>query len=148
MVYFFLTIQFTLLLFMALHDWVHLPPLTDLKALTKAHTLRFRLLSSLINTFLILLPLSLTLYFLQHPPLWAKILTSSIYALLTLGTIAAWWIPYLFGSYSSQHKEGFIEYRDTHTFLPPIRDHVIPNTLHVLLHLQVWLCFIFSLFWV
>lgn len=146
---FFLIIQSILFLFMALHDWVDIPPLTDLPALKKAHSFKFRVFGSLINAGLVLIPLIVTVFYFDSPlPLWAKILFAVIYGFITFGTITAWWIPYFGGGYLIHgNKAGFEEYRNTHTFLPPRGDHVVPNTLHVLLHIQVWICFAISIYW-
>jgi hypothetical protein len=59
-VYFFVIIQFILLLFMALHDWIDLPPFTNLPALKKAHSLKFRLVGSAVNAGLVLITLIAT----------------------------------------------------------------------------------------
>lgn len=137
MVYFFLIIQCILLLFMALHDWVDLPPFTNLEALKKAHSLKFRLIGSLVNVGLVLIPLIITFTYLNSPlPLWSRLLFVGIYGLITFGTITAWWIPYFGGGYWIHgNKAGFEEYQDTHTFLPARGNNVVPNTLHVILHL-------------
>jgi hypothetical protein len=34
---------------MALHDWVDIPPFTDLASLKKAHSFKFRLIGSIVN---------------------------------------------------------------------------------------------------
>ena len=149
MIYFFIMIQSVLLLFMALHDWIDLPPFTNLPALKKAHSLKFRLIGSAVNAGLVLIPLIVTfIYLTSSLPLWARILFVVIYGFITFGTITAWWIPYFGGGYWIHgNKAGFEEYRDTHSFLPPRGDHVVPNTLHVILHIQVWICFGLSLYW-
>lgn len=149
MVYFFVVIQSILLLFMALHDWIDLPPFTNLSALKKAHSLKFRLIGSGVNAGLVLIPLTLTfIYLTSSLPLWARLLFVAIYGLITFGTITAWWIPYFSGGYWIHgNKAGFEEYRDTHSFLPSRGDNVVPNTLHVILHVQVWICFGLSLYW-
>jgi hypothetical protein len=149
MVYFFLTIQCVLLFFMALHDWADIPPFTNLAALRRAHSVKFRLIGSIVNAGLGLLPLLITWgYLTSLLPLWARILFVVIYGFITFGTITAWWIPYFGGGYWIHgNKAGFEEYRDTHTFLPRRGDNVTPNTLHVVLHLQVWICFALSVYW-
>jgi len=43
-------------------------------------------------------------------------------------------------------KADFAEYENTHHFLPARGDNVVPNTLHVILHLQIWICFILSVY--
>ncbi|MBA3237357.1 MAG: hypothetical protein H0T62_03280 [Parachlamydiaceae bacterium] len=149
MIYFFLILQCILFFFMAFHDWVDVPPFTNLEALRKAHSFKFRLIGSFINASLILTPILVTLLYIASVlPFWARILFILIYGLITVGTITAWWIPYFGGSYWMHgSKAGFEEYRDTHSFLPQRENNVIPNTLHVILHLQVWMCFGLSIYW-
>jgi len=139
LILFFVVLQVVLFFFMALHDWIHLPPLTDIRALEKLHSAKFRLTWSIINGLMVLIPLLLTWLYQPQFPLWVLIVLVSAYGLMTIGTLFAWWIPYFFGS-SAEHKAGFAEYHSTHHFLPPRGDNVIPNTFHVLLHLQVWTC--------
>lgn len=149
MVYFFVAVQSILLLFMALHDWVDIPPLTDLPALKKAHTFRFRLIGSFVNGSLVLIPLIITLFYLSSSlSFWARLVFTVIYGFITFGTITAWWVPYFGGGYLIHgNKAGFEEYRNTHTFLPKRGENVVPNTLHVLLHIQVWICLGLSIYW-
>jgi hypothetical protein len=146
MVDFFIQLQIVLFFFMILHDWVELRPFTDLQALKKAHSTKERLFGSFINGLLVLVPLALTIYYRSlATPLWAKILFVLIYGLITFGTVTAWWIPYFTGKYLIPgNKAGFEEYRNTHTFLPKRGQNVVPNTLHVVLHLIIWTCFIVS----
>lgn len=149
MIYFFIIIQCILFFFMAFHDWVDIPPFTNLAALKKAHSLKFRLIGSFINATLVLIPLIVSfVYFASPLPLWARLFFVGIYGLMTFGTITAWWIPYFGGGYWVHgNKAGFEEYQNTHSFLPTRGDNVVPNTLHVILHIQVWICFGLSLYW-
>lgn len=143
MISFFIAIQVLLFFAMILHDWIEFKPFTDLKALKKAHSFQERLFGSALNGIMVFIPLVITLlYRHSHLPLWAVLLFVAIYGLITFGTITAWWIPYFTGKYLIDgNKAGFEEYKNTHSFLPDRGGHVIPNTLHVFLHVQVWLCF-------
>lgn len=141
----FIALQIITLLLISLHDWVHLPPLTNIRELEKHHTVRERCITSLINALIVLVPLVLTMWWQPSFPGWARITIISCYGLLTIGTIGAWWIPYIFGS-SSRHKAGFVEYQNTHHFLPARGDNVIPNTFHVILHLCIWSCLALALY--
>ncbi len=136
---FFIILQIILLFFMTFHDWVHLPPLTDIRELEKHSTRNGRLINSAIFFLLIFIPFTLTWLYKPHFPLWVLIALISFYLPLSLGTIFAWWVPYFLGS-SEQHKKTFAEYKYTHHFLPARGDNVIPNTFHVILHLQIWTC--------
>lgn len=141
----FITLQISLLLIMALHDWVEIRPLTDIRALAAQHTIKDRMSASAIYSIIVLIPLLLTVWYQPILPYAARWCIVIMYGLLTLGTIASWWIPYIFGS-SVHHKEGFAEYRNTHTFLPRRGDNVVPNTLHCILHLNAWVCFAISVY--
>ena len=145
--YFFVLAQCSLAMIMLLHDWVYLPPLTDIRALRQSHSLEVRLITTVINSMTVLVPLGVTIWFFGASaiPLWAVRTIFWCYLVLTCGTIASWWIPYFFGSPAS-HKEGFSEYQGTHHFLPTRGDNVVPNTLHVILHVHVWLCLILALY--
>lgn len=137
---FFIGLQIVLLVIMTFHDWVHVPPLTNIRELEKHSTYRGRLINSTIFFFFVCIPLFLTWHYARPYPFWVIFSIVNFYGWLTLGTILSWWVPYFFGSYSQEHKEGFAEYEDTHHFLPAIKDHVIPNTFHVILHVLIWSC--------
>ena len=142
----FIILQIILFFFMTFHDWVHVPPLTDIRELEKHSTKKGRIISSIIFAVIVLIPLFLTWIYRVNYPLWVLISITNFYGLLSLGTILSWWVPYFFGSYSEKHKAAFAEYRHTHHFLPAIGDNVIPNTFHVILHLQIWTCFGIALY--
>src|SRR5438309_3155916 len=125
----FIMLQIILLFIIALHDWIHLPPLTDIRTLEKLHSKKDRLIASTIYTFIVLIPLLITWYYRARFELWVLITIIVIYGVLSLGTIASWWVPYFFGS-SEKHKAGFVEYQNTHRFLPSRGDNVVPNTFH------------------
>lgn len=143
----FIVLQCLLLIFMVFHDWIPVPPFNDLKTL-KAHDSDFyRLLGSVVNGVLVLIPLTLTVtYFTEPPAFWASFVVVVFYLLLTVGTILSWWVPY-FGGSSQTHKEHLDKFKNTHHFLPPRGDHIVPNTLHVVLHVQVWACLILALYY-
>ena len=94
---------------MTFHDWVHLPPLTDIREMEKHSTRKERLINSMIFALIVLIPLYLTWAYQPTFPLWVLITITTFYGVMTLGTIFAWWIPYFFGSYSQEHKEAFVE---------------------------------------
>ena len=141
MITFFILLQSVLLLFMLFHDWIPIPPFNDIAALKKVDSYFYRLFGSLINGVVVFIPMMLTWKFYgSHTiALPDSITIFSFYFLITIGTILSWWIPYFFGS-STQHKQRFTKFKNTHHFLPERRDHVIPNTLHIILHLQIWAC--------
>lgn len=145
MMIFFICLQVVLLFFMLFHDWIPVPPFNDVVALKAADSNAYRLFGSCINGVTVLIPLLITLAYSHQSnlPLSAAITVVTFYFFLTVGTILSWWVPYFFGS-SPKHKNAFSKFKNTHYFLPTRGDNVIPNTLHVVLHLQVWLCLIIS----
>jgi uncharacterized membrane protein YraQ (UPF0718 family) len=131
---------------MLFHDWISVPPFNNIAALKKADDNWSRLKGSAINGISVIIPLWLTLeYFDSIPPIATLITIIYFYLGLTIGTIYSWWIPYFFGS-SKQHEEKFQKFKDTHHFLPKRGNNIIPNTLHVLLHLQAWACLLISIY--
>lgn len=147
MILFFIILQIILLFFIIFHDWIPFPPYNNLEALKIFGSNFYRLIDSVVNGVTVLVPLLITWIFYQKSffPLHAIIVISLFYFFLTIGTILSWWIPYFFKS-SEKHIKNFSRFKDTHHFLPKRGDNVIPNTLHVILHLQVWLCFAFSIY--
>lgn len=143
----FILLQFLLLLFMVFHDWISIPPFNDIEALKTSDNHFYRILGSLINGLIVFFPLLITVKYYQMDsfPLSAINTICIFYFILSLGTILSWWVPYVFGS-STKHKEAFRKFEKTHHFLPRRGDNVIPNTLHVVLHLQVWACFAMSIY--
>lgn len=146
MVIVFIILQAILFLFMLLHDWVSVPRFNDIETLKKVDSIKYRVFGSLVNGGLVLYPLILTIMFMPGPfPRWVAWQIFLIYLLLAIGAGCSWWIPYFCGS-SAEHKEAFKKFRNTHHFLPARGDHVIPNTLHVVLHIQILLCLLTALF--
>lgn len=147
MLAFFIILQCILLIFMLFHDWVSVRPFNDIDALKQVDSHFYRLLGSVINGTLVLIPLILTCIFFhrEHIPYLAIFFVFAFYLLLTIGTIFSWWVPYIFGS-SEAHKQQFIKFKNTHYFLPERGDNIVPNTLHVILHLLVWACLAISIY--
>lgn len=143
----FILLQLILFLFMIFHDWISVPPFNDIKTLKISDSYFYRLLGSAINGIVVLIPLIITWHYYRQSafPLSAIITISIFYFILTIGTILSWWVPYIFGS-SQKHKLEFSKFNHTHHFLPKRGDNVIPNTLHVILHLQVWACLAISIY--
>lgn len=147
MITFFILLQLILLFFMIFHDWISVPPFNNIEALKISDGNLHRLLGSATNGILILIPLIITLIYRQksHFSFLAIINISIFYFFLTIGTILSWWTPYFFGS-SQKQKQLFSKFKNTHYFLPKRGDNIIPNTLHVILHLQIWLCLVISVY--
>ena len=128
---------------MIFHDWIPVPPFNDVIALKKEDGNWGRLFSSFVNGTFVIIPLYLTISYMDDISIVAwKIFI--FYFILTIGTILSWWVPYIFGSPES-HKKHFRKFDNTHNFLPKRGTNIIPNTLHIILHIQIWVCMIISL---
>ena len=121
--------------FLWLHDWLPLPPLNDVAAVRAADT-RSRLITT---TLIQSLPFTWLLYetmnslgrpFSASLTMWLWI----GYGLLLLGQLRAWWVPYLLVPDAKRAARYDVMFGRTHAFLPR-RNGIVPNTLHVLLHL-------------
>jgi len=142
----FIVFQTILLIIITLHDWVHLPPFTDIRTLEKHSSVRGRIINSAIFFLLVFIPLALTIIYQPHFSRSVRIALLNFYGWMSLGTIVSWWIPYFFGGYSESYKAHFAEYQNTHHFLPARGTNIVPNTFHVLMHLLVWICFGITLY--
>jgi hypothetical protein len=120
--------------FLALHDWVPLPPLNDIAAQRRFKPWQVRLAGTLINTVPFLFGFAVSLSHLNAIPHWLMIYLLAAYGFLFVGEIESWWATYFFG-YRATTRAGIYSdlYGKTHAFLPP-RHGIVPNTLHVILH--------------
>lgn len=49
--------------------------------------------------------------------------------------VVNWWVPYFFGADEATKQAYARHFGRTHKFLPPIADHPVPDSNHVVLHL-------------
>jgi hypothetical protein len=122
-------------LFLALHDWIPLGSLNDVKAVRRANPIHKLVGGTLIS----LAPFAIGLYasaihFGQDYPLWLVWWLWISYSLLFIGELEAWWVPYLFRREPIRAPRHQSMFGATHAFLPE-RNGIRPNTLHVILHL-------------
>lgn len=143
---FFIFLQTSLFLLMIVHDWVSFYPLNDIATLRRYHSKRELFMGSCINGGMVMVPLLISLYgYIYVFTHRMSLILFLLYGILTVGTMCAWWIPYIFGS-SDAHKLGFKEYSNTHHFLPPRGTNLTPNSLHVIIHIHIWLAFFMSFY--
>ena len=121
---------------LALHDWVPLARLNDIAAVRREIPVRNLFIATLIQTSFFAVGLVFSIrYFGRRAPGWLNYWLWITYALLFTGEIEAWWIPYLV----RPNPERAARYQrisgNTHSFLP-IRNGIVPNTEHILLHLS------------
>lgn len=137
----FPALQFALIAWCIAHDWIPMPPLNDLAASRRAFTRSRRLLETTGNAVPLLVAFGASL----SPSPVAIATTLGIHLLYGVGTLRAWWIPWLAGS-SAEMKAAYACFHGTHRFLPARGDNVVPNTAHVFLHAMVWACVVAGAF--
>jgi hypothetical protein len=129
-----LVLQIFHVLFLALHDWVPLGNLNNLKAVRAANPVKKLLAGTLISTIPYAFGLAASLFYADKGfPGWLRIYLWVSYTFLFVGELSAWWIPYVFGSKPEQVMRYEAMFGGTHSFLPA-RHGILPNTLHVVLH--------------
>jgi hypothetical protein len=128
-------LQLLHVLFLALHDWVPMPPLNDVAA-ARAENPGGRLLRvTIISTLPYAIGLAGSLFNAANPfPLWLTWWLWISYGLLFAGELRAWWIPYLLKPEPLRAQRYRALFGATHAFLPQ-HYGITPNTLHAGLHL-------------
>jgi hypothetical protein len=118
-----------------LHDWIPLGNLNDVKAVRAANPGPKLLLGTLISTPPFAFGLAASAYYLRgsypHWVLWYLLVS---YALLFVGELQAWWVPYFLRPDTALAQRYEAMFGNTHAFLPT-RNGIRPNTLHVILHI-------------
>lgn len=117
------------------HDWIPLPPLTDVEAVRRTNKITHMLIGTAITSVPVAWALWRSIANFGHTyPNGLKIGLWLIYGFLFVGELQSWWIPYFFGA-SPEKVQRFQEmFGRTHTFLT-VRNGIVPNTFHVFLHL-------------
>ena len=120
--------------FLWIHDWLPLGSLNDVRAVRSQDTFRRLVVVTLIQSipFTVILILSL-LYVGQGYPHWLITTLWIAYALLLVGQLRAWWVPYLFRAEPERAARYRAMFGNTHSFLPE-RNGLVPNTAHTFLH--------------
>jgi hypothetical protein len=131
----FILLQCIIVVFLLIHDWIPLGPLNDVKGVLSQNTVKQNLVITGINTVPFAIGLFISLVHIGKPyPLYAKIYLVLTYALLFMGELKAWWIPYFFGTDPQRVRRYEVMFGKTHSFLPK-RNGIVPNTAHTLLHI-------------
>ena len=122
-------------LFLSLHDWIPLGNLNDPKAVRATIPGHKLLAATLISTAPFAFGLAAsTVYLAKSYPNWLLNWLGISYAILFLGELQAWWIPYLFFPKPARAARYQAMFGGTHAFLP-VHNAIRPNTLHVILHI-------------
>ncbi|HEY2548693.1 MAG TPA: hypothetical protein VGI46_21640 [Candidatus Acidoferrum sp.] len=121
-------------LFLALHDWIPLGSLNDLQAVRAANPPGKLFLGTLVSLAPFAFGLAASAYYLGSSyPHWLFWYLGVSYALLFLGELQAWWIPYFLRPDPVRAARYQAMFGNTHAFLPA-RNGIRPNTLHLILH--------------
>jgi hypothetical protein len=129
-----LALQLFHVLFLSLHDWVPLGNLNDVRAVHAANPGRRLLATTLISVIPYAFGLvASAIYFGKPYPAWLLWWLWVSYAVLFVGELRAWWIPYLLIPEPARAARYQAMFGHTHAFLPE-RNGIRPNTLHVILH--------------
>lgn len=129
------SLQVTILL---LHDWIPLPPLNDVHAARRGHSLHSMAMATVVSSLFPSIGLALSLFYLKSGwPSWLHIYLLAAYGFLFVGELEAWWIPYLTSPQPKRASHYEAMYGNTCAFLPP-RNGIRINTLHFVLHVATF----------
>ena len=132
---FLIALQAFQVLFLWTHDWIPLGRLNDVSAVRSQDTLRRLILVTLIQSVPYTIGLVFSVRSFGRPyPDWLDWWLWISYGSLFLGQFRAWWLPYLFRPEPQRAARFQIMFGRTHSFLP-LRNGIVPNTAHILLHL-------------
>lgn len=131
--------QVILFLYFEVTTLINLFPWNDLSK----YSLREKLLEAISNGITIIVGLILFITKIK----WLMIISVLIWCLFLLMQVITWWMPYLTGKHLKQFSR---ELYDTHfqrtiKFLPPIKDHIVPDAQHNVLQILSLATFIVSL---
>jgi hypothetical protein len=108
--------------------------LNDVSAVRRENSLPPLIINTVVVGGLFAFGLAASLRYYGRPyPEWLHTWLWVSYALLFLGELRAWWIPYLLHpepQRAARYQSMFVQ---THSFLP-MRNGIVPNTLHIILH--------------
>ena len=131
-------LQIFVVLFIALHDWVPLGSLNDVKAVQAADSTIRLLTVTVLSTLPFAIGLAGSIYDAHNARLhgWLFWWLWISYVAALYGLLRAWWIPYLFVPNPKRAARYQSMFGRTHAFLPA-HNGIRPNTLHVILHLVI-----------
>lgn len=130
-----LGLQILHVVFLALHDWVPLGRLNDVRAVRRENPRGRLLFATLLSTAPYCVCLVGSLRYLHQPyPGWLWWWLWISYGLLFVGELRAWWIPYFFGTTPERVGRYEAMFGNTAAALPA-RNGIRANMLHTVLHL-------------
>lgn len=136
-----------ILLFMLFHDWVPLGSLNNVEAIKELRSKNELIVVTLIGVFQILLLMTFVLSYIGRTyPLWVKLWLIIHQGFILCGALLDWWIPYFFGVGAESRVERYnAMFGNTHAFLP-VKNGIVPNTIHVLFHLTLLICLLITIY--
>jgi hypothetical protein len=130
-----LALQCFHVIFLALHDWIPLGTLNDVKAVRATYPVPKLIAGALISLIPFAIALAASVIYLGRVyPAWLFWWLWISYGFLFYGELTAWWFPYLFRNEPERAARYQVMFGATLSFLPE-RNGISPNTLHVILHL-------------
>jgi hypothetical protein len=127
-----IALQSFVVLFVALHNWIPLGSLNDVKAVRSVFPAGKLLVTTLINFTPVAIGLAASVfYFRTGFPGWLFWFLWIFYGLACYGSLKAWWIPYFSRPGPERVARDRAMYGATHAFLPE-RNGIRPNSLHVI----------------
>ena len=138
-----LVLQTFHVLFLGLHDWIPLGRLNDLRAVRAENSTHKLVLGTLVSTIPFAFGWAASIHYLgKIYPGWLRMWLWVSYAMLFVGEMQAWWIPYLLRPEPQRGARYDAMFGCTHAFLP-VHHGIRPNTLHVILHTATVLTLVF-----
>jgi hypothetical protein len=118
-----------------LHDWVDIPGWTHGRQVRSAIGPNKMLIGTLVNGIVPGLAAAFALYY-WHRPAPASVLNYWVIysAVVVMGAISSWWIPYFRGTDEKTKALYSKMYAGTRQVLPPHGDNPRPNLLHLYFH--------------
>ena len=130
-------LQIYVVAFLALHDWIQLGGLNDIRAVQAADSRSHLIWVTVYSTAPFAFGLfACAAYANTRLPGWLNGYLLIAYGALGLGALRAWWGPYLLWNEPERATRYRAMFGRTRAFLPE-RNGIKPNTLHVSLHLAV-----------
>jgi hypothetical protein len=122
--------------FVALHDWIPLGRLNDLKAVRAAEPLGRLIAVTILSTLPFAIGAGESVVHSAGFPGWLNTFLWVSYGVAAYGLLRTWWAPYLLFEEPERAARYQTMHGQTHAFLP-MRNGMRPNTLHVTVHLAV-----------
>jgi len=134
-----LALQGVQVAFLLLHDWVPLGRLSNLEAVRASDPPRKLLIVTLLSALPFALVFGVCCAYWNAPkwPMWLQMWLWYTYGFAVVGTVLAWWGPYLLWKSPERAERYKVRFAGTWKFLPE-HHGISPDTLHVLYHLCVW----------